>query len=428
MNRKGTQREKCLVYTILKNKKWMLSVQDGTSKSGNRVKRLFLNNTRINSREQKSTTPSSLSLEERRRRGNPTRINYYELNMYKLIYLVITLIIIAEKLHASSDEKPAGNIHGYVFGDYYYMLGSDTAQKRGNASYSSLEENMNGFMLRRMFLYYDYNISDDVTSQILFETNEKSLDGNGHLGFFLKTAYVEWNDVIPNHSLSLGLIPSPTWVRSVAEKTWGYRVIEKTIVDLHSLGSGSDMGIAMRGNFRDNIGYNIMLGNGNGQKPENNKYKKMYANVNFKSGNFLFEANGDYEPDAHGKEKTTMQFFTGFRIASLMFGAQAMEQIQKKFGANDEDIIPAGISVFGSVYLNPQFVCFARVDFFNPDTKSDAIGYYETFTTFGFDYFPIKEFHIMPNFWLNVYKEKNKNIRKQSADIAGRMTFLFIFK
>ena len=110
--------------------------------------------------------------------------------MLNRIFIIILLIIVAEKLHAYSDEKPAGNIHGYVFGDYYYMLGSDTAQKRGSGSYSSLQKNMNGFMLRRMFLYGDYDITEAITSQVLFETNEKSIDGNGHLGIFLKTAFI----------------------------------------------------------------------------------------------------------------------------------------------------------------------------------------------------------------------------------------------
>ena len=56
----------------------------------------------------------------------------------------------------------------------------------------------------------------------------------------VKDAYLcyQWN----GRSLYAGQSPTPIW--SITETVWGYRAVEKTIMDLNKIGSSRDNGIA----------------------------------------------------------------------------------------------------------------------------------------------------------------------------------------
>ncbi len=55
-------------------------------------------------------------------------------------------------------------------------------------------------------------------------------------------------------------------------------------MDMRKIGGSNDVGISLQGKFNDkgDYGYNLMIGNGSGAKPEADKFKKFYGDVYLK--------------------------------------------------------------------------------------------------------------------------------------------------
>jgi hypothetical protein len=352
------------------------------------------------------------------------------------------IILLAGKASSQTVEK-GGKLWGYVFGDYFFKASGDSTGS--STQYSSYTNSFQGFEIRRAYLGYDYTFNDKFSSQVLLEGNDKILTST-RLGLFIKTAFVEWK-AFEKVSFAIGLVPTPTFGWALFEKSWNYRSIERTIMDMRSLGIASDLGIAARGKFdkAGNYGFNVMIGNGNGQKPEINKYKKYYGNLFAKPLNGLqLEIYGDYEPAADEKNKTTVKGHVGYTYDKFNFGVEAFSQTQKNAGGTNIDSAPFGFSSYvwgnllsvkkenltNSIEANSRQLLnvFARYDMYDPDSKNDSAGYKENFITFGLDYMPIENIHFMPNVWINSYKTKSASVTERKADVAARMTFFFVFK
>jgi hypothetical protein len=331
---------------------------------------------------------------------------------------------------ASAQEKTGGKIHGLIVGDYFYKAGGDSRQYGDSLSQYSqpIPKDFQGFQIRRLHLFYDYIISEKFSTRFQLEGNDKSLELGGRQGLYVKTAYGEWKDIFPASNLLVGLVPTPTWTS--VEWIWGYRSVEKTIADFRNLGSASDMGVLLRGTLPTStaLNYALMIGNGNSQKPENNKYKKYYALI---SGspiqNISVEAYVDYEPAADKKDRTTWKTFFSYQEKSLMIGAEIVEQVQKNQGTLPADKAAFGIALFSWFAFSEQYKAYGRIDYYDPDRLSPGIGFYECFISLGFDYMPIKDFHFMPNLWINTFTDKSSAGRKKDADIVPRITFFFVF-
>jgi len=314
-------------------------------------------------------------------------------------------------------------------GDFFYKTGGD-AQPFGSVSQFSqpLPKDSTGFQIRRLHLFYDYTISNDFSTRFQLEGNEKSLEPGGRLGLYVKTAYAEWKNVFQGSSVLVGLVPTPTW--SAVEGIWGYRSIEKTIADGRNLGSGSDLGVLLRGALVNTgtISYAVMAGNGNAQRPENNKNKKYYALL---SGtpfqDFSIETYVDYEPAAQEKNRTTMKVFLSYLKPSFMIGAEIVEQLQKKQDTLLTDVAPFGISLFSWYRCSENWKVYGRVDYYDPNRLSASTGFSEYFLSFGADYMPINNIHFMPNIWVTTFTDKSSAGRIKQADVVPRLTFFFQF-
>jgi hypothetical protein len=342
------------------------------------------------------------------------------------------VLLFAASFGLNAQNEKGGRIWGYVFGDYFYKVSGDSTGSSNQ--YSLYPKSFQAFELRRVYLGYDYTFSDKFTSQFLLEGNDKILTSL-RLGVFIKTAFVEWK-AFDNASFAIGLIPTPSWSWALNEKTWNYRSIEKTILDMRGLGNASDLGAATRGKFdkAGNYGFAFMIGNGSGQRPELNKFKKYYGTLFAKPVKGLsIEAYGDYEPNSGDRNKTTVRGFASYQIKKFIIGAEVIQQTQQNAGGTDIDVIPFGISAFvwGTIYAKkdkPVLNAFARFDYYDPDSKNDTVGYKENFITIGLDYMPIENIHFMPNVWVNSYSGKTSSIPERKADVSARMTFYFIYK
>lgn len=352
----------------------------------------------------------------------------------RLQSLLALMLILFPLFSLVAQDKPSGKVSGYIFGDYFYKIGGDSTGT--GSQYSSVGKSYQAFQFRRLYLYYDHTFDDRFSAQFLLEGNDKALTDGKH-GVFVKTAYLEWKNIFPNSNLWFGLIPTPTW-SLLSEKVWNYRSIEKTITDFRGLGSASDIGVGFRGKFDDAgmFNYVAMIGNGNAQKPENNKLKKYYFSLSIKPiKEFVVEGYVDYEPGFSDRNKTTMKGFAAYQTENITIGVEGLTQIQAKQGAipagqtTPDDRTPFGISFFAWAPIpNVQGLnAFARYDFYNPNTKVSNAGLNESFITAGLDYMPIPNVHLMPNIWVNTFSNKGTGVTPDT-DIVGRITVFYVYK
>lgn len=380
-----------------------------------------------------------------------------------LFYRTILLLLLAFSLnargqnaqHTNTDQipefKPSGKIWGYVFGDYFLKLHADEFN-RGNTQYSNMQKNFNAFAFRRVYLGYDFQISEKFSTQLLLANENDNADASGERTVFIKAANIRWKNFLPNNDLVIGQTATPLFAL-VSESVWGYRNIEKTVADMRHFGSSNDLGISLQGrlNEQGNFGYNFMLANGTSQRPENNRYKKFYYEVYAKlmDQKVILDFTGDYEKAGGGRSITTFKGFAAYKTPPVTIGIEAVTQTRKAAtqditngpgNATDLNISPFAVSVFvhGPI-INDKLNYFARFDNFNPDTRFDPNIIYSTnvatakenFITAGIDWMPVKNVHLEPNIWFDSFNSMENNVsgnEKSDYDLTGRITFYYIFR
>ena len=217
-----------------------------------------------------------------------------------------------------------------------------------------------------------------------------------------------------------------------------------------------DVGVALQGrlNEKGDYGYNLMIANGSGAKFETDKFKKFYGNVyaKFMGQKIIIDAYADFEranlATGKHKEKSTIKGFVAYQSEEITVGVEAFQQFNKN-GVIDSVVASTvdttdGIVFGGSVFARGRIFkdklgFFARYDLYDSDTRFNAdyiyVGSYayykESFMTFGLDYTPVKNIHIMPNVWYNAYQDKRSSktgLAKNDYDMAARLTVYYVFK
>lgn len=385
-----------------------------------------------------------------------------KIDFYK-VTLIITGIVLLFNFSARAqneikqDEfKPSGKIWGLTFGDFYTMLHADSL-KRGNVQYSGIPENMNAFEFRRVYLGYDYSISEKFSTEFLLAHEGQTLGDNATRTFYLKTANLRWKNIFKYNDLVIGQSATPSFPL-LSEKIWGYRSVEKTIADMRKISGSNDLGISLQGRFDENAnyGYNLMIGNGTGPKIELDNYRKYYGDVyaKFLNQKLIVDLYADQENikliPKHHKSKTTVKIFIAYQKENLTAGIEAFRQSYANSAisfnpvtlqTDTSNAVLIGYSVFLKGFiLKDKLNFFARYDLFNPDTKFNSDLIYsssynsqniERFVTAGLDYTPHKNVHIIPNIWYNGFYDRRNNLKgviKKDYDLAARVTFYYIFK
>lgn len=390
---------------------------------------------------------------------------YLKLHPAKLAMLcVISFFLWTNASHAQIQQadttfKPYGKLSGYAFGDYYYKAHADSLNRGGGNQYAKVPEGRNAFQFRRVYLGYDYFISPKFTAQVLLAAEDASdaLQSNKY-AFYVKYANLRWKNFLPRTDLVIGQTATPAFSMS-SEPVWGYRSVEKTIADLRKTPS-YDLGVTIQGKIdqKGNFGYNLMVGNGTGAKPENDKFKHFYGDVYAKlfDQNLTIDLYGDYErlnwQQGFHHARSMEKLFIGYSSPVITVGAEGfITFLQNDVTAiNNKTLLPdtlngraAGLSLFvhGPIIKN-KLGFFARMDNYNPDTKYDNGGYSkyasfssayepdnkEQFITAGLDFTPVKNVHLMPNIWFNHYANQGAGGSMKDYDLVYRLTFYFIYK
>jgi hypothetical protein len=348
---------------------------------------------------------------------------------------------------------PNGKVQFQLIADYNYKSGGDSSKVPQPYSgvapsyYQLTPKTDQAFNARRLYFGYDYNFTRNFTGQVLladepaeeYATANLAAGGAGPInadgtnGVYVKMANIQWKNMIPYAKLTFGQQAPPTFVPTT-EYLWAYRSIEKTVMDMRSIGSSTDFGIQLSGKFDQSgdYGYTAMIGDGSNKKPDFSKYKKYYASVNgfFLDHHLMAEAYFDYMPQSDSNHYMTMKFFVAGLFDPCSIGLEyvqqpAVENYVSKGNttatANDQD--PTGLSIWArGQIIGKTLGYFARYDMWNPDSKYTQAYYQEGFATAGLDWQPESNLHIMPNIEMESYSAEN-GAATRGTDMVERLTF-----
>lgn len=368
-----------------------------------------------------------------------------------------------------------GKFSGYVFGDYFYNAGKDTAFSRLSRTVVPGSKDFQAFQIRRVYLTYDNDISEKFTARFRLEGNAiasengssavaSRLSGSSLGQVFIKDAYVMWKNVFSGSNLIFGI--QPTTAFDISEGVWAYRSLEKTIMDLRGIISSRDMGLALKGKFDDAgmFSYSFMVGNNSGNDDATDRHKRVSFNLQIKPvKNVIVDLNGDYiakypinDPASTTVPKATVSnsvltysLFTAYNDPSLvMIGAEAFMQSQQNGEVDPADLTgktlkslnALGLSFFGYYWFTPEIGVIARYDIFNPNTDSNfpiasagpdyAASLTRNYLIAGLTFRPDKNVQIMPNIQMETYQAPRNvtaNAATIDASVTARLTFYWVF-
>ena len=397
-----------------------------------------------------------------------------------LFCLLFACTIAAKAQTDTTEFKPSGKLWGYAFGDYAWKGSTDEQKRGGNNQYTNVPLNSNIFQWRRIYLGYDYNISKKFSAEFLLAAEDDwaagvlgqpaasvtvstvtgvgtpSLGTNGDVLMntkfspYIKLANIRWKDIFRNSDLVFGQQNTSAFAKTgrnnqTAEELWGYRSIERTITDIRRT-SSYDFGASLQGWFdaKGNYGYNVLVANGVGAKPEGDKYKWIYADVYAKFFNkkLIVQLYQDYNRVNWGVAVPGSP--NGFRYQDRHMTKLFLAYTHPKFTVGAEgymnvllgDVVVTGVDkstyyrttqAMGMELFVKGRITKTELGFFamadnidNSGNLNNIVGEKNTskfsagtpqydpatkemFVTFGLDYTPIKNVHIMPNVWMNTY-------------------------
>lgn len=338
----------------------------------------------------------------------------------------------------SAQDKPAAKISGIMFGDYFYNVTRDTGIVPLSNKATNGAQDFNGFQLRRIYLTYDGDISSTITSRFRLE---------GTTGApFVKDAYIKWKNIFGGAELIAGL--QPTSAYEISEAVWGYRSLEKTIMDLRGIVSARDLAVSLRGKLdgQGMIGYWVMLGNSSGTGAETDKYKRAYGHIALKpTDNIQVTVYADYkiQPAVNDLKSTstpkatlnhdalTTALFVGYTEKDqFKFGVEGMvNTTPNDFKDGSADSLVArnavGLSIFGSYNVTNELILLGRFDMFDPNMNDKSKGDSRNYIIVGAEWKTDKNVSIMPNIQYETYEKIGT--RSIDASLTARITLFYTF-
>ena len=363
--------------------------------------------------------------------------------MKRVLLVAVGLFVLSQ-----SSLVAQGKFSGYMFGDYYFNVAKDPNQ----AAFASSAANgaapggtaFQAFQIRRAYFAYDNDISEQFTTRFRLEMDPSaSLFGSNKIGAYVKDAYLQWKEVFGGSSLFFGISPSPTF--DASESYWGYRSLEKTIMDLRGIVPSRDYGVALKGKLTGDgmFNYWVMFANGSGNSPETDKYKRYYGQISVKpNANLYAMVNVDFvdraqiaDPFNAGKKVddgtlTASGFVTYIQPYTFKVGLEAFMASQSN-GYNNGTALKSksglGYSLWASVDIKPELSVVARYDNFDPNTDGNAKGDARNLIIAGLDWKADKNVHVMPNLYYESYEDPGTGAAAPKAAVVARVTLYWIF-
>lgn len=345
------------------------------------------------------------------------------------------LVLLIGLAAGNGAAQEGGKMSVLVYADYVYNLQRDTSLT--NAVLDG-QEDFNAFQLRRVYLTYDHRISGEFVTRIRLEADEAARTSDGKTGVFLKDAYLKWSGVFGSHDLMIGIQPTPAF--EISEAVWGFRSLEKTIMDLRGFVNSRDLGVSLRGPVDPgkSMHYVVFAGNGSGNRPEGDKWKRVYARLGARPVAGLdVTVTGDYSagpgiisPYSGSRVSNSVltgAAFVGVSIAEYAhFGVEGVLQSQLNgydTGTRLTERNRLGISVFGRWTVTERVTLVGRYDFFDPNTHGNAQNDTRGYFLGGISWSPAANVEIIPNVQVETLESTSQRSYKPS--VTGRLTMVW---
>lgn len=333
--------------------------------------------------------------------------------LFRMMSLGLIFFLFSLPLALGQEKNPLAGftIKGKAYFDYSYLLSSNgpLAESQG--------KNWNSFKFRRAYFTLEHKISEKFKFRFRTDADRKVDDKSRP---FVKHVYLEWGNLIPESKLYIGMTFTP--IKEIAEAVWGYRGVEKTLMDVYKDQTGqsvdfasADLGFALKGKIVKQLRYHIMFSNGAGYShPERDKYKKFAAQLQLLPIEGLTIAGYiDVEKQNVDSTNYTYRGDLLYKKGNLALGSEIFQ-----YKDNQNSLKRSGYSLFGNYKVAKEIKIFARYDFYNPFIDVAGIDDDEiTYIIIGFDYFPHKLVHVMPNIRFKSYADD------RSSDIIALLTF-----
>jgi hypothetical protein len=366
----------------------------------------------------------------------------------KKYYILLLLVWVGTLAAQEKTFTPSGKFSGLMFGDYYYNFSRDASfggTAPANAAVSSAAPGataMQAFQFRRIYFTYDYDLAEQFTTRFRLEVDQAANASNGKIGAFVKDAFLRWKNIFSGSDLIFGIQPTPAY--DVSEGIWGYRSLEKTIMDLRGIVPSRDQGLSLKGKVTDDgsVNYWVMFANNSANSPETDKYKRYYAHVQVKPvAGLVATAYFDLRAAADIKNKynsnasvsnsaTTMALFVDYaQPGSFSIGVEGFTVSTDNGYDNGTSLASRstlGFSVFGNVTVSPTLAVVARYDNYDPNTDGNSVGDMRNYIIAGLDWKVAKNVSIIPNILYETY-EAPKVGSAPDASLSGRLTFYYTF-
>ncbi len=390
-----------------------------------------------------------------------------------LLLLAVGLFLVTESAYSQM------TFSGYMFGDYYYNVARDSSFNHKNPANSALASaapgptSMQAFQWRRIYFTMDDNISETFAARFRLEADQSANPGttapaagssadelvSGKIAPFVKEAWLAWRNIFQGSTLTFGNQLTPGF--AISEANWGFRFLEKTIMDQKGLVGAVDMGISLRGKLTSDgmFNYWLMIGNNsgsglstgstNGTTPEQNKYKRYYADIQVvPTSMWMGTVYVDYADAADlvtktgllGNSTLTEALYVGYGRSTLTatvptqtnIGVEGFMQQQSNGYTTSSGTLASrnvlGYWAYGVYYFVPEWAVVARYDFFDPNTGSDnaAKGDQRNYALGGLVYKPDARVFISPNV---VYESYETPVVGPAikASVTARLTFWYIY-
>jgi hypothetical protein len=357
----------------------------------------------------------------------------------KKIYYPLAFVLL---FSVNSFAQISGKFSGYMFGDYYYNIERDTGINNLPDVAIGGKKDLNGFQFRRIYLTYDNDISENFSARVRLEADQVANTSDGKIGVFVKDANITWKNVFEGSNLIFGIQPSPSF--EVSEAFFGFRFIEKTIMDLRGITPSRDIAVSLRGRFdkEEKLRYWLMFGNGSGNRPEIDKYKRFYGWLQYSPApEFTFTLYADYNsrpkiesPIAPGttvaNSDYTVTAFAGYAKKNVFsIGVEAFQNFrQNAFVENGalKTLTKAGFTVSGTYFFSPQLSFMGRYDYYNPASNNIAVKNARNLFITSLNYKPVDKLIISPNAVIETYQTTASG-RVIKPSVTGRVTVYYTF-
>lgn len=299
---------------------------------------------------------------------------------------------------AAVSVEPSGHVSFKVFADYFVDFTEDV-------------DKGSGFNLSRAYFGYNHAFGSNLGAKMTldvgrlkeltkatYDTTRKVVvsESDARYEAFLKTAFLEWKNLVPKTSLEFGVIGLRQF--SFQEKFWGYRYVFPSFMDTYKFGSSADLGATAIVSPADFLKINLTAVNGEGYNKDQDNYGDFKTAVGVELAG-LKGVNAfvyyDYMPIEAKEAQSTIAGMLGYEIKKLgRVGAEYNLQLANK-GTKDHDL--TGLSFYAAYIAGMGVEIFSRFDMLSSSDDWNVAGDGQGIIA-GVQYSPVKGVKVAGNY------------------------------